>query len=96
MAEPGEEVTTWRYCITREHVDDGSDAYAVREVYTHPDEGLSWSTDPIAPHGETWWEIADDIAKMSRAVSGRVLDLTLDPPALVKPGRFASTGEGGQ
>lgn len=79
----GDGATTWRYCITRERVDDETEAFAIREVYTHPDGGLSWSADPIAPHGETWWEIADDVVRMAGAISGRMLDLTLDPPALV-------------
>lgn len=75
--------TTWRYCITREAAEGGIQ-YAVREVYTDDNGALSWSADPVAPHGETWLEIADDLAKMVAAINGRLLDLTLDPPALVK------------
>ena len=74
---------TWRYCITRERLDDGSIHYALREVYTDDDGSLSWTANPITASGETWQEIANDLGYMSNAAGMDVLDLTLDPPAFV-------------
>ena len=77
-------ITTWRYALSREHL-DGDDAFFIREIYEDTDGGLSWSENPIAPTGSSWWEIADDLTRMSGACSRTVLDLTLTPPALVHP-----------
>lgn len=76
--------TTWCYRITREQI-DGEDFYTIREVYTAPDGSLSWTEDPIAARGDGWIECADDLSRMSHAVGGPVLDLTVDPPRLVSP-----------
>ena len=76
--------TTWRYAMTREQI-DGEDFFTIREVYTGPDGALSWTECSIAPCGDSWTECANDLAIMERAMSAPVLDLTLDPPALVSP-----------
>lgn len=73
---------SWCYRITRERI-DGEDFYTIREVYTGRDGGLSWTEDAIAASGESWMECADALSLMTRALSSDVLDLTLDPPALV-------------
>lgn len=78
------DTTTWRYCMTRDLV-DGECVFEVREVYTGSDGRLSWTADPVYPNGSSWRDCANDIALMSRAVNGRVLDLTLVPPALIDP-----------
>jgi len=78
------DTTTWRYCMTRDLV-DGEYVFEVREVYTDPDGALSWTEKPASPNGSSWVDCANDIALMSRAVNGRVLDLTLVPPALIDP-----------
>ena len=76
--------TTWRYAITREQF-DGEDFYTIREVYTSPDGSLSWTENAIAARGDGWMEVADDLARMGRAINAPVLDLTLDPPRFVSP-----------
>lgn len=78
---------TWRYVFARDQIDT-EDRFTVRELYTDHETGaLSWSTEPIAPHGETWAELADDLIRMEQCFGQDMLDLTLDPPALVKPRR---------
>jgi len=84
---------TWRYCITREVI-DGEDHFTVREVYTSKDGKLSWTEEAIAPRGGTWRDCADDIGLMTRAVNGRILDLSLDPPQLVHPKDLLGITEG--
>ena len=73
---------SWCYRMTREQR-DGEDFFTIREIYTGGDGSLSWSADPIAARGDSWMECADDLALMGRALGADVLDLTLDPPALV-------------
>lgn len=77
-------MATWRYCVTRDER-DGEIEYAIRELYTGEDGGLSWTADEVGPRGETAQELADDLARMSAASSRPVLDLTLNPPALISP-----------
>jgi hypothetical protein len=78
--------TTWRYAVSRERQPDGGECYAIREVYTDDESGaLSWSVDAMTPSGESWLDLVADLTRMTGAISGHVLDLTLDPPALVKP-----------
>lgn len=76
---------TWRYCITRELNSDGSNLFAVREVYEDEKGELSWTENPITPMGEDWKDIANTLALMGNSIGGYVLDLTLEPPQLVKP-----------
>lgn len=71
--------TSWNYRVTRTK-EDGEFVFAVREVYYTHDQPHSWSEDPIAPHGESWHELAEDIVKMQRAVALPVFDLTGDKP----------------
>lgn len=88
MAKPTSvrDATTWRYCISREREYlDGSDYFAIREVYEDADGQLSWTEDAIKPEGATWQDIANTLALIGKAVNGGVLDLTLDPPQLVHP-----------
>lgn len=90
------EATTWRYLLARERAANGDDYFTVREVYEDHDGRLSWTADAIEPSGETWREIANDLALMSGAANGPVLDLTLDPPALAMPRDLSTptTGSG--
>lgn len=78
-AENGTPESSWNYRVTRTKV-DGEYVFAVREVYYTYGQPHSWSRDPIAPHGESWHELAEDLVKMDRAVSQPVLDLTGDKP----------------
>lgn len=84
---------TWNYRMTRELLPDGlgglSDVFAIREVY-YDDDGnpTSWSKDPIAAHGETWRDAAEDLTLMGVALGAPILDLTLDPPAFVDHHEF--------
>lgn len=71
----------WRYAFARE-MHDGEYGWSIRELYTR-DEKLSWAG-PITPHGETWMSLADTLAMMSGASGSKFLDLTLDPPQLVR------------
>lgn len=71
--------SSWNYRVTRTKV-DGEDVYEIREVYYTYGQPHSWSRDPIAPHGESWHELAEDIVKMQRAVAMPVLDLIGDKP----------------
>lgn len=77
--------TTWRYVPTRDRV-SGEDVYAIRELYTDDETGaLSWTKNPIEANGETVGELIADLGAMyTAAMHSEVLDLTLDPPALVK------------
>lgn len=99
------EQATWRYAMTREQWDTAAgpeDFFTIREVYEGPDGALSWTKDAIAARGDSWMECADDLAKMTRAMNGPILDLTLDPPRFVRPRDLvlaadpaSATGEGG-
>lgn len=71
--------SSWNYRVTRTKV-DGEDVYEIREVYYTYGQPHSWSRDPIAPHGESWHELAEDIVKMQTAVSRPALDLTGEKP----------------
>ncbi len=71
--------SSWNYRVTRIKV-DGEDVYEIREVYYTHGQPHSWSADPIAPHGESWHELAEDIVKMQSAVSRPALDLTGEKP----------------
>lgn len=73
---------TWHYAMAREKLSDGSDLFTVREVYVELNDELSW-TEPVVPEGTTWAELMDTMAKMGRVSQRKILDLTLDPPALV-------------
>ena len=77
--------TTWRYCTTREPRPGGGESFAIRELYTDRETGaISWSAEPVCPHGDSWQELADDATRMLDATASQdVLDLTLDPPRLV-------------
>ncbi|GGO86712.1 hypothetical protein GCM10011584_09700 [Nocardioides phosphati] len=75
---------TWRYLLARERLPTGENYFTVREVHSGPNHELSWTEDAIEPSGETWREIVNTLALMSGATNGPVLDLTLDPPALVR------------
>lgn len=69
----------WRYRVTREatHHFDGKtgDFYAIRDVYTDSDGGVSWNADEAFPHGETLAELRADFELMRRAFDEPVLDL---------------------
>ena len=73
---------TWRYRVTRgtTHRFDGTTGnfYAIREVYTDSDGGISWTTAEIAPHGTTLAELRSDFELMRRAFDEPVLDLRDD------------------
>lgn len=73
---------TWRYCVTREEV-GGEIMYAIRELYTDTDGSLSWTDATMSPYGETLAEFVNDLALMADASTHPILDLTVDPPALV-------------
>lgn len=78
---------TWRYVAAVERF-EGEDVWTFRELYTDSDGNVSWSKDPIAPRGSTWWELQEDLTKMGQA-GPQVLDLSADPPVLNsgKPGK---------
>lgn len=77
---------TWRYRVTRgtTHHFDGTteDFYAIREVYTDSDGGVSWSVDEASPYGETLAELRADFELMRRAFDEPVLDLRDDATAV--------------
>lgn len=80
---------TWRYVASREVLPDGDGGYeerwGVREFYEQvPGQaGPGWSKDTVAPHGETWIELLEDLGRMSIGVTGLdFLDLGADPPGL--------------
>ena len=72
---------TWRYRVTRGamHHFDGTTGYfyAIREVYTDADGGVSWTTG-VYPRGETLAELRADFGLMQRAFDEPVLDLRDD------------------
>lgn len=88
---------TWNYRVTRTRVPDGcvgggEDMYEIREVYYDDDKAIvSWSQDPIAPFGESWREVAEDLVRMQRAVVLPVVDLTGEKPVEVRPGAHELT-----
>lgn len=73
--------TTWRYAVTLQRT-DFEYLYEIHEVYTGPDGTLSWPDHPAVPFGNTYRELADDLARMQAALTttatARVLDIT-DP-----------------
>lgn len=69
----------WNYRVTRTKV-HGEYVFEIREVYYTNGQPHSWSCDAIAPYGESHYELAGDLAKMQRAVSEPILDLTGDKP----------------
>lgn len=69
----------WNYRVTRTVVDDEY-VFEIREVYYDHGEPNAWTEEAIAPHGDSWHELADDLVKMQRAVSLPVLDLTGEKP----------------
>lgn len=79
----GPERPTWRYALARSDDGAGGHHYDIREVYTAPDGALSWTAGPAGPSGDTVAEILTDLDRMTRAITDALLDLTLDPPALV-------------
>lgn len=75
---------SWNYRVTRTHVttpDGPQNVYEIREAY-YDENGqvTSWSENPIAPYGETWHELAEDLVKMQRAISMAIIDLTGEKP----------------
>ena len=58
----------------------GEYVFEIREVYYTDGQPHSWSRDPIAPYGESWHELGDDLMKMQRALSMPVLDLAGGKP----------------
>jgi len=77
---------TWRYRVTRgtTHHFDGTtrDFYAIREVYTDSDGGVSWTAGEAYPCGETLAELRADFELMQRAFDEPVLDLRDDATAV--------------
>lgn len=75
---------SWRYVASRELLDDGlggtEETWCIRELYDNP---LGWSTEAVAPRGDKWIELMDDLSRMGDGAGAvQFLDLTLDPPAL--------------
>lgn len=78
-------MTTWNYRVTVTREPDGlggtEEVFAIREVYyNEAGRPISWSEQAIAPVGDSWKSVADDLAKMGRAVGIPVLDLTGERP----------------
>ena len=78
-------MTWWNYRVVRDvRVDpDGEEVatYDIHEVYYHDDGTIrGWSKDPIAPHGESWAECGDDHARMGRALTLPVVDVSTGEP----------------
>lgn len=78
-AEKDAPESSWNYRVTRTRV-DGEYVFEIREVYYTHGQPHSWSRDPIAPYGESWHELGEDLVKMQRAISMPVFDLTGDKP----------------
>lgn len=78
----------WRYVVSRDRNGEG-DVYQIREYYELVDDlgdvERLWTVEPIMPFGETQHELCIDLARMLVAANrDEVLDLTLDPPKLVR------------
>lgn len=83
-------MSSWNYRMTRETVEEGGEKvylFAVREIYYGDDGSLSWTADPIAPTGESWWEMADTLARFSTLANQPILDI--DTRTWIKQGRSA-------
>ena len=66
---------SWNYRVTRHAVKDEV-AYEIREVYYDDDGRIKlWSTDAMAPFGETKQGLLDNLQQMALAVLRPVLDL---------------------
>jgi hypothetical protein len=79
---------TWRYVVSFDRA-MGEPDWGIRSLHEGPAVGRAWSVDPLGPHGDTWIELADDLARMSQAIASRlVLDLTADPPVLRDKGEM--------
>jgi hypothetical protein len=78
---------SWRYIVSKEYAGDGKTdvIYGVREYYETVTGVTGWSEPIVAPQGETYDELILDLHHMlDDANDGLILDLTLDPPGLVK------------
>jgi hypothetical protein len=76
---------TWRYALAREILPGDIEWWTVREVYLSKRGKLKyWTADAISPGGETAKGIRKDLKMMLADSDERILDLTLDPPRLVK------------
>jgi hypothetical protein len=68
----------WNYRVTLTRYDDES-MFEVREIYYGPEGELSWTVDPVSPHGSTWMEFNDALGMMVGDCAGAsILDIT-DP-----------------
>ncbi len=64
---------SWRYRVIR-RVDDNEVGYGIHEVFTLPDNDVTWTAEAVGPFGETLEELSDDLALMQRALSEPVLE----------------------
>ena len=85
---------TWHYIVSRSQyndIDHGIEyLYEIREYYEFADGKTAWTEDPIKPIGDSVEELGIVLTQMLNDLrSGEILDLTLDPPMLLKPGQEA-------
>lgn len=77
---------SWRYIASRDR-ENGVDAWGIREVYEFEGEhgGINWTSATVDPFGNTFGELKHDLEAMLAGMgSGGFLDLTLDPPQIVR------------
>lgn len=60
---------TWGHRV----VCDDQEGHRIAEVYTLHDGNIAWTADPIAPWGNTFEEVRDDLVRMLRALDQPVL-----------------------
>lgn len=79
---------SWRYIVTRERDEDEDEyVYSIREYYERipGSKGAGWTVDSIKPVAESYADLKWTLETMLEdAATGAVLDLTLDPPQVVR------------
>lgn len=89
MPDKPDEATHWMYVISRDTVYSGEDIYEIREIYFGPDGKMSWTEDPVYPMGNSVPDMIKTLELMDQVRGRNILDMTLDPPALVSAANLA-------
>lgn len=83
----------WNYRATRESIPVAPDSeetvyrYAIRELFYDKDGNVNgWSDEEVAPTGDTWNELVEDLNRI--ALASRIFDtFDIDTREWIKPNR---------
>jgi hypothetical protein len=72
---------SWNYRVLKMADSDGTEMWAVHEVYYNEDGTIkTWTVNSVAPSGESWDELHRDSANYSRALMQPPIDITSGEP----------------